>query len=307
MIWLNTLIAHLIPFLPKSFVGLMARQYIAGETLEDAITATRSLNREGVQVTLDLLGEDPESGKDCTNALAVYQEAIKTIKSQGLLAGISLKPSQMGLKLDRDFCLSNIRKLVKMASGNDIFVRIDMEDASLCDATLGIFLSLANEFSNVGIVIQAYLRRSMEDTAALAEKRANVRLCKGAYYWEDRKTVYKDKEIVNQSYTCLLETLLSANCFVGIATHDEKLVFQGLRLVNKMGLSRGDYEFQMLYGVDGELQKILVDAGHPMRVYLPFGKDWFAYSVRRLKENPMIVGYILTRGIKMLGEVVRGK
>jgi proline dehydrogenase len=293
MIWLNNLIAQLLPLVPKPVVKIVAKQYIAGETLEEALTKSQELNRNDLGVTLDLLGEDPGGKDDCLRALLVYKRAIELIHSKGLKAGISLKPSHMGLKLDKDFCLANIATLVKLAGKHGIFVRIDMEDTSLCPATMDLFLTLQDQFSNVGIVIQAYLRRSINDINLLMEKGANIRLCKGAYYWEKRGDVYKDPDIINSSYTYLLEKLLSGGCFVGIATHDEKLVFQSLALIDRIGPPKGSYEFQMLFGVEDELRQILVSHGHPVRVYLPFGKEWFAYSLRRLKENPRMVGYIL--------------
>lgn len=302
MIWLNNLIAKLLPLFPVSLVGLVAKTYIAGETLEQAVALTRDLNSKDTRVTLDLLGEDPKNREECTRAVGVYQDIIQAIHSKKLGAGVSLKPSHMGLKLDPVFCLANIRSIVEQASAHDIFVRIDMEDDLLREATMDLFFSIQSEFDNVGIVTQAYLRQGIDDANALIQKKANIRLCKGAYYWENRNTVYKDGDIVNQSYTYLLEKYLSQGCFVGIATHDEKLVFQSLKLIDQLNLSLDQYEFQMLYGVEEELRQILVDRGHPVRVYLPFGKEWFAYSVRRLKENPKMVGYILANA----GTILRG-
>lgn len=293
MIWLNTLIALILPFVPKSLVGIVAKQYIAGETLEQAVARTRELNRNGMGATLDLLGEDPIDKASCTRAVETYEAVIRKIREKKLSAGISLKPSHMGLKLDPVFCLENIRHLVAFAGRYGIFVRIDMEDASLCDATIRLFLELAEAHDNVGIVMQAYLRRAIDDINTMAGCRANVRLCKGAYYWETRDTVYKDGEIVNQSYAYLLEKLLRADCFTAIATHDERLVFQALMIIDRLNVPKGRYEFQMLYGVEEELRRILVSQGRPVRVYVPFGKEWFAYSIRRLKENPRMVGYIL--------------
>ncbi|MBU3953011.1 MAG: proline dehydrogenase family protein [Proteobacteria bacterium] len=307
MIWLNTLITLLLPFVPKSLVKFIARHYIAGETLEQAVVKTKQLNRQKIQVTLDLLGEDPVSKAHCTQAVRVYEKTIEAIHVNGLGSGISLKPSHMGLKLDKAFCLENIRHLVTLADKHQMFVRIDMEDASLCQETLDLFSTLNEQFSNVGIVVQAYLRRSIDDVNDLISQGANIRLCKGAYYWENRATAYKDKVIVNESYVYLLEKLLSHGCFVGIATHDEQLVFQALKLIDKLDLPGGSYEFQMLYGVEEQLRKILVDSGHPVRVYLPFGKQWFAYSVRRLKENPKMVGYILANAGNLLKDAFKKK
>ncbi|MBU0972115.1 MAG: proline dehydrogenase family protein [Proteobacteria bacterium] len=307
MIWLNSLIALMLPYIPRSLVKIVARHYIAGETLEQAVIKTKQLNRQKIQVTLDLLGEDPVSKVHCTQAVRVYEKTIEAIHVNGLGSGISLKPSHMGLKLDKNFCLENIRHLAGLADKHQIFVRIDMEDASLCQETLDLFSSLNDQFSNVGIVVQAYLRRSIDDVNTLISQGANLRLCKGAYYWENRSTAYKDRRIVNESYVYLLEKLLSRGCFVGIATHDEQLIFHALRLIDKLDLTGGAYEFQMLYGVEEQLRKILVDSGHPVRVYLPFGKQWFAYSVRRLKENPKMVGYILANAVNLLKNCFKKK
>ncbi len=311
MIWLNNLIARILPLVPKSLVKIVAKQYIAGETLEQTIVKTAQLNTAGLQVTLDLLGEDPGSKADCTQALGVYEKTIEIIHAKGLTAGISLKPSHMGLKLDRGFCLANIRRLAELAERHHIFIRIDMEDASLCQETLDLFILVHDQFPHVGLVIQAYLRRSLDDINLLIDRwpniGPNIRLCKGAYYWEERQVVYKDPDIIRESYVYLLEKLLSSGCFVGIATHDERLVFQSLKLIDKLRLSKGNYEFQMLFGVEEELRQILLDSGHPVRVYLPFGREWFAYSVRRIKENPKMVGYVLANTKQLLTEIFKNK
>lgn len=304
MIWLNRFIAQILPFVPKSLVGLVARHYIAGETLAQALEKTQALNRSGFHATLDFLGEDPGKKEDCTRAVQVYEQILQAIHVNTLQAGISLKPSQMGLKLDKDFCRENIQHLVQAAEKHGIFVRIDMEDISLCQDTLDLFLGLHQQFSHVGIVIQAYLRRSLVDIDLMIAQGANIRLCKGAYAGEDRKTAYKNGDIVNASYVYLLEKLLSKGCFTGIATHDERLVFESLKLVDRLGLSKEAYEFQMLYGVEEELRHIILESGHRVRVYLPFGQDWFAYSVRRLKENPQVIGYVLDRGWQWIKELV---
>lgn len=300
MIWLNTLIAGLLPLIPRPLVRIFARQYIAGETLHQAIAKIRELNRQHISATLDLLGEDPKTKNDCTSAAETYRHAIRKINENRLSSGISLKPSQMGLKLDEQFCYDTIRSIAETAKKHGVFIRIDMEDVSLKEKTIAIFLKLKKEYDNIGIVVQAYTRSGIEDIRQMVLHRANVRLCKGAYYWEGEKDVYKDMAIINKSYAYLLEKLFSGNCFAGIATHDEAMVFEALKLIDKLGVPTGQYEFQMLYGVERGLRRILVDQGHPVRVYVPFGKEWFAYSVRRLKENPKMAGYILTHMFKGL-------
>ncbi len=301
----NRFIAWTLPLVPKALIRGISRNYIAGETLEEALAVAHDLNRQGCGVTLDLLGEDPLRKEDCYAALEIYGRTLDRIQAEGLGAGISVKPSHMGLKLDKDFCRFNLKSLVEKAGELNRFVRIDMEDASLCDATLGMFRELSQEHNNVGLVLQAYLRRAMADARTLGKVCANVRLCKGAYYWEAPSVVYGDPWIINSSYAHLLEQLFRSNCFVAVATHDERLVFEALRLIDLLEIPREQYEFQMLHGVGEKLRGILLAQGHPVRVYVPFGRDWFAYSLRRLRENPRVVGYVaaqimgrLTGGIK---------
>lgn len=296
----NTIIAHLLPLVPRSIVRIFADPYIAGETLDQALDEIHRLNRQNISATLDFLGEDPRTRSDCEKAVQVYKRAIDAIAARNLNSGVSVKPSQMGLKLDQEFCFDNFHALVSHARQHRVFVRIDMEDASLKTDTIDLYLRLKNEFSNVGIVMQAYLRMALDDTRLMIEQKANVRLCKGAYYWEDWKIAYKDMAIINSSYACVLEKLLAHHCFTGIATHDERLVFEALRIIDKLGCAPDDYEFQMLYGVQLALRTILHDQGHPIRVYVPFGREWFAYGVRRLKENPRMAGYIFLDTMKRI-------
>ncbi len=297
---LNNLIANLIPLLPKSFIRIFARPYIAGETLDDALTKIRELNNKNIAATLDLLGEDPKKRSECILAVEMYKKAVDKMTEYRLNSGISLKPSHMGLKLDKTFCFDNIQDIVTHARQKNIFVRIDMEDTTLKHDTVDLFLQLKKDFDNVGIVMQAYLRSSIPDVRRMMEEKANIRLCKGAYYREDKKNVYKDMAIINSSYVYLLEKLLSHQCFTGIATHDEKLVFEAMKIIDRLGLKKDAYEFQMLYGVEEELRAIIHDQGYPVRVYVPFGKEWLAYSIRRLKENPKMVSYIFSNILKKM-------
>jgi len=293
MIWFNNLIAAILPFVPKPLVGIVSRQYIAGEKLEDAIRKIKELNAQGISATLDLLGEEVKSKEDSLKAMETYKNILHTIHDEKLDSNVSVKPTHMGLKIDKEFCYNNIRTLVEEAKKLNNFVRIDMEDSSCVDDTLEVYLRLQKDYDNVGTVIQSYLRRLIGDVNALIPHRVNLRLCKGAYYWEKRDDVYKDPEIVTDSYRYILEKLLSNKCYAAIATHDERLVFEGLKLIDRLKLKPNQYEFQMLLGVDPELRRIIVKSGHRLRVYVPFGKEWFAYSVRRLRENPKMVNYII--------------
>jgi proline dehydrogenase len=205
---------------------------------------------------------------------------------------VSIKPTHLGLKIDKEFCYNNIRSIVEEAQKYNNFVRIDMEDHTCTTDTIEIFLRLKKDYSNVGMVIQSYLRRTTDDLNTLIEQKANLRLCKGIYI-EPRPVAYRDPSIINDNFKYGLEKLLGAGCYVGIATHDEKLVWHALSQIDKLKLRREEYEFQMLLGVTEELRDVLVSAGHPLRIYVPFGKHWYAYSMRRLKENPNIARSII--------------
>ena len=301
MIWFNNLIAGLLPYIPRSVVGIIARKYIAGEELAEAVQAVQDLKRHHMDATMDLLGETPRTKQDCLNAVDTYSNALDAISTQGLSSGISLKISHMGLKLDKTFALNNIRQLVGQAHSKGIFVRIDMEESGLKSDTLQCYKLLSRDFDNVGVALQAYMRSAIDDVTDLinsgemgAPRNVNIRLCKGAYYWESPRTVFKDPTIINSSYVYLLEKLLTAGCFTAIATHDEKLVFEAMKLIDRLKVPKDRYEFQMLYGVTETLRSDIISLGHPMRVYVPFGQEWFAYCVRRLKENPKIISYILS-------------
>ncbi|MEJ2543287.1 MAG: proline dehydrogenase family protein, partial [Calditrichaceae bacterium] len=217
---------------------------------------------------------------------------LKTIHDEKLDSNVSVKPTQMGLSIDKELCYNHIKRIVETAKKYNNFVRIDMEDRHYTTDTIEIYIKLKNEFENhVGTVIQAYLRRTFDDINNLIRHKANLRLCKGIYV-EPREVAYKEMAIINENYKYNLEKLLSAGCYVGIATHDEILVWHALSLIEKYKLKPEQYEFQMLLGVDAKLRQIIVDAGHRLRVYVPYGQEWYAYSTRRLKENPKMAGYV---------------
>lgn len=294
MSWFNKIIAHTLPYVPRQIVGYFSKHYIAGEKMEDAIRLVKELNSQGMCATIDVLGEEVTLKEQSLEARKMYQNVMEAIHREKLDANISVKPTHMGLKIDKEFCYQNIRTLVAQAKKMNNFVRIDMEDATCTDDTLDIYLRLKKDFDNVGTVIQAYLRRTITDINKLIPHTPNLRYCKGIYS-ESREIAYKEKAIINRNFEYGLEKLLKSKSFTGIATHDEEIVWYGLKLIDQLQLKKDAYEFQMLLGVDNELRRILVDAGHRLRVYVPFGKEWFAYSVRRLKENPAIAGHV-TRG-----------
>ncbi len=295
------LVSKTIMHVPGPIVGHFAKGYIAGSALGDAVALTRDLNRQGMLTTIDILGEFITS---LDQAEFFKQECLKiltAIHAEGLGSNLSLKPTQLGLSLDPQACFANLREIVAQAARVGSFVRIDMEDHPCTDATLDFYRRLRREFpGHVGTVLQSYLRRTPADIDSLADAPMNFRLCKGIYN-EPRQVAYKDPAVVNRNYVFCLEKLFQQQAYVGIATHDEKLVFEALRLIDQYGLKRDQYEFQMLLGVDEELRRIIVEGGHRLRIYVPFGKDWLPYSRRRLKENPNIARHALRQMLGLHG------
>ena len=291
MNFLDRFIATSLPLVPKSLVGHFARSYIAGETLEDQVRVVRSLNNDGFMAASGMLGEFVERREEAEAAVEDYESVLSRIGQDALDSNIHVKPTHLGLKIDKEFCYQNIRRLVAAAHDCSNFVRIDMEDSGCTEDTLEIFMRVREEFDNVGAVLQAYMRRSVADARRLAKVKANVRVCKGIYI-EPHDIAYRDKDIVRSNFTRLLEELLGEGCYVGIATHDERLVWEGFRVVDHLGLDTSQYEFQMLLGVEAPLRRIIRDAGHRLRVAVPFGPAWYPYSLRRFRENPEIAGYV---------------
>ncbi|HEX9724707.1 MAG TPA: proline dehydrogenase family protein [Vicinamibacteria bacterium] len=291
MSMLDRLVASTLPFVPKPLVGYFARPYIAGETLDDQARVVRSLNDEGFMAATGILGEFVDQREEAERAVADYQDALLRIEQDKLVSNVHVKLTLLGLKIDQEFCYQNIRRLVAFAREHSNFVRIDMEDSGCTDDTLEIFLRLRKEFDNVGAVIQAYLKRSLDDARKLARVKANVRVCKGIYI-EPPDIAFRDREEVRSSFVSLLEELLGAGCYLGIATHDDKLVSEGYRIIDRLGLDASCYEFQMLLGVTPGLRRRIRDAGHRLRVAVPFGPAWYPYSLRRFRENPSVAGYV---------------
>lgn len=290
---LNQLIVSVLQLLPKALVKPFALRYIAGEKLDDAVRVVRGLNSKGMMGTVDVLGENVSTKEESLLAVRAGGEVLQSISKNRLDANLSMKLTQYGMMIDEGFCHSNVRNLLEIARGYKNFVRIDMEDSSTTSATLKLYEKLhAVGFDNVGVVIQAYLRRSEEDVKGLIERRANVRLCKGIYI-EPETIAFKDREEIRRNYLRLLKRLLEAKCYVGIATHDDFLVKGAYQYIREMNLQKADYEFQMLYGVKMKLRDQIVAEGHRVRIYVPFGQHWHAYSTRRFKENPQIARYVL--------------
>jgi len=295
---INKAIASVVPHFPKKFVWVFSKKYIAGETIDEAIEASRKLNEQGVMVTVDLLGEFITTMIQANNNKEEYIRIIEAFENAKINGNYSLKPTSFGLLIDPEKCYQNIRTIVAMAAKYDSFVRIDMEDSKCVDLELTLYKRLKYEFpKSVGIVLQAYLYRTEKDIDKLLELHTpdsplNFRLCKGIYV-EPADVAIKDPKKINENYLKLLDMLLYKGVYVGIATHDKELVDGAYEIIKKYNVPNDMYEFQMLYGVTPELRSSIVARGNEMRVYVPFGVDWFGYSTRRLKENPKMAQHII--------------
>jgi proline dehydrogenase len=288
----DRVIATSLPLIPKPIVRKVAAPYIAGEKLEDLLRVSAEFNREGYMVAAAVLGEFVSTPAEAELAVEEYRELLDAMKSRGIDAYIHVKPTHLGLLLNQDLCVKNLRTILDTASRNGQFVRMDMEDSPTTDATLAVFRRLHDQYANLGIVLQSRLRRTHADARELAKVKANVRVCKGIYI-EPYAISYTDPEIIRQSFNAIVDLLLGAGCYVGIATHDERLVFDSEQIITRLGLGRDDYEFQMLLGVLPDLRDIIHARGHRLRIAVPFGQSWYAYSLRRLRKNPAIAGYVM--------------
>ncbi len=289
---LDRAIVRLLPAVPKPVVRRISSRYIAGPTLADATRTVRALNAQGKKATIDVLGEEIANETETRAFAQAYEDVLAEIERERLASGISIKLTALGLELDQALCKDNLARVVAAAAELGRFVRIDMEDSSTTDATLRIYSELREEgHDNVGVVLQASLRRTVADVEALADLKPSVRLCKGIYV-EPAAIQFRDDEAVRANFVRALEGLLDAGCYVGVATHDDWLIGEAKRLVRERGLAPDAYEFQMLLGVRPELGDGLVAEGHRLRIYVPFGSHWYEYSLRRLQENPSIAGYI---------------
>jgi proline dehydrogenase len=294
-------IVRMLPAVPRPLVQKLSERYIAGPELKDARETVRKLNAEGKVATIDVLGEEITTEEEAAAIVRAYLDVFADIERCGLDSGVSVKLTALGLNLEYDVCRANLRTVVEDAASRGNFVRIDMEDSSTTDDTLRLYRELREEgHDNVGVVLQAMLRRTADDIARLADLRPSVRLCKGIYV-EPPELAYQDFGEVRASYVRALDALLAAGEHVGIATHDEWLLDEGRRLVAEHELAADAYEFQMLLGVRPELGTGLVREGHRLRIYVPFGRHWYEYSLRRLQENPKLAGYIAA---DTLGRVV---
>jgi proline dehydrogenase len=293
-------IVRVLPAMPRSLVRRISDRYIAGTTIAEAVRVVSRLNAQGKMATVDVLGEEATSRRETLEIVRAYHDVFEAIEREGLDSNVSVKPTGLGLNLAYELCRANLFKVVRHAAESGNFVRIDMEDSSTTSDTLELYRELRAEgLDNVGIVLQAALRRSFRDIHALAPLRPNVRLVKGIYV-EPPLIAYQEFEEVQKNFVRCLHELLQAGSYTAIATHDEHLLTEGKRLVAERGLSRDEYEFQMLLGVREVAANRLVRDGHRLRIYVPFGEHWYRYSLRRLQENPKIAGYVASDTLNRL-------
>lgn len=297
MLLINKIIVSVVKILPKSVVYFFAKRYIAGERLQDAVNLVKELNKKGILATMDVLGESITTKEEVILAKSECLAVLNTIKQNELNSNLSIKPTQLGLNIDLEFAYQQIKEIVAKAKEYGNFVRIDMEDSSCTDKTITVFKRLREEFDNVGIVLQSYLKRTYNDVVELNKINSNYRLCKGIYI-EPAEIAFKDRQSVRDSYVRCLEQMMKDKAYVGIATHDDYLVNEALRLKKEMVVPGNLMEFQMLLGVKEDLRDKIVKEGHKVRIYVPFGKDWYKYSIRRLKENPNVAGQIFANIFK---------
>lgn len=295
---LNHWIVRLLDFLPRDLVWVFSKRYIAGKELKDAVNVTQKLNSQRIKATMDLLGEFQTREEKVKYYKEAYIKLIEASVEKGLDNSFSVKPTMFGLLLNEETCYRNIREIVARAASLGRFVRIDMEDTQCTDRELLLYKKLLEEFpGHVGIVLQAYLKRTLKDLNDLAiydkgRGLINVRICKGIYN-EPAEMAFKNKEEINQNFLLHVDFMLRNNIFAAIATHDRKLIKAVIAKLEEYHITNDKFEFQMLYGVTPELRKSLVDKGYTMRVYVPYGKDWYNYSSRRLRENPRMVSHII--------------
>ena len=273
--------------------GGFARRFIAGETVEEAIAAARVIERDGLAVTLDLLGESVATAAEADTATRAYLAVIDAVAASGVGRNISLKLTQLGLTVDRATCVDNLRRILDAATAHAFFVRIDMENSPYTAVTLGVFETMwQQEYRNAGVVLQSCLPRSEQDATRMNELGARVRLVKGAYK-EPRAIAYQSKADVDAAFVRIMRALLADGTYPAIATHDPNMIDATRAFARERGIDPARFEFQMLYGIRRDLQASLRREGYGVRVYVPFGREWFPYFMRRLGERPANVGFVL--------------
>lgn len=289
---LNKIVITLMPLVPKKIIHLVAKKYIAGDILDDAVRITQDFAKQDGMTTIDVLGEFVTSKEEATAEKEESLRVLDAIKKFDLPTTLSVKSTSQGLDIDEEFAYQNIKEIVTKANEYGIFVRLDMENSPYTDKILNFYRRFRAEgLDNVGIVLQAYMRRTEDDINSLLALKPSIRLCKGIYK-EDSSIAFQGKEEIRENYKKLLRLILNNEMYVGIATHDEMLILDALTEIEKRGLSKENYEFQMLLGVREKRRDNILSQGHPMRIYVPYGTDWYGYATRRLKENPEMAGNI---------------
>ncbi|MEG8947252.1 proline dehydrogenase family protein [Rosettibacter firmus] len=288
---INKAIVSVVKNLPQSIVFIFAKKYIAGETLEDGIRVVRELNSKGILATMDVLGEAVTNKEESIQAKNECLKVLDAINEFKLNSNLSVKPTQMGLNIDKEFCYHQFSEIIEHASKYNNFVRIDMEDSSTTYATFELYRKLKSKYDNVGVVIQAYLKRIINEISRNDMKDTNYRLCKGIYI-EPEEIAYQDRQEVRENFIRILNYLFDNGNYVGIATHDDYLIENAYKMIKEKNISKDKFEFQMLYGVKEKLRDKINADGYKIRVYVPFGKHWYNYSIRRLQENPQVAWYI---------------
>ncbi|MEO7888182.1 MAG: proline dehydrogenase family protein [Polaromonas sp.] len=293
----NTLLAPAISLAPRALIRKVSRRYIAGDTVAEATERVAALNAAGFCATVDVLGESTESLSQADHTTGEYLQVLEAIARDGLRANISVKPTALGLLLDATHCEHNLARLLNAAEAHSIFVRIDMEDASCTQHEIDLLLRLKRRgYNNVGLVLQAYLKRTDGDIAPLLGTGENLRICKGIYVEKPDLLVegaLDDRGAINPHFLRHVARCFDSGTFVGVATHDEALVDQVITLARSRLVAQTAFEFQMLLGVRESLRDRLLTEGYAVRIYVPYGKDWYGYSMRRIKENPRMAGYLL--------------
>ena len=290
---INKIMSKSIPALPKWFAKIFAGPYVAGENIDLALEHVAFLNKKGYAATIDILGEHTRDTGTAKSIAEAYCDLLKKIDDMSLDCNLSIKPSHIGLDISQETAIQNFKKIINIAQIYSNFIRLDMEDSSQTDNTLEIFKDCNSHYNKTGVVIQAYLKRSIKDLEKLADSSFNARICKGIYK-ENRNISYHDPEEIRDNFIRLAEIMISRDSYVCFATHDLILIDKILSIIKNKKTKKDKYEFQVLYGVPmGSKLRELIKQGHKVRVYVPFGSEWYDYSIRRIKENPNIASYVL--------------
>lgn len=298
MKFINRAIVNFVKLLPRNVVYLFAQKYISGETLEDAVRVTKELNAKGILATIDVLGESVTDADEARKAKDEVIKVLNTIEEQKLNANVSIKPTQFGLVFAQELSYELIEEIIAKAKEFNNFIRIDMEDSSVTQITIDMFIEMQKKFGNVGIVLQSYMRRTLDDVKKLNPLGTNYRLCKGIYI-EPEEIAFQEREEVRKNFLDALELMFDNGNYVGIATHDKYLIDKAYEMIKEKGIGKDKFEFQMLYGVTEHLRDKINKDGYKIRIYVPYGEHWYPYSIRRLQENPNIAWYITKNVLKL--------